>query len=129
MAILEASRVWGYQDEAPCRGYICRMIQNNVIFFKKMPIQFSPALTRSPSTLPSFFGLSLPTTTKRGNNSSPPCTVAHGTEVSAFGLLVITVFATPAAHVTKTTHGSACPFHFPGTIHYRLPSPVMGRRF
>lgn len=26
--------MWGYQDEAPCLGYICRMIQNNVIIFR-----------------------------------------------------------------------------------------------
>ena len=34
VAILEASRVWGYQDGAPCLGYICRTIQNNVIIFR-----------------------------------------------------------------------------------------------
>ena len=35
-------------------------------------------------------------------------TVAHGTEVSAFGLLAFfAIFATHAAHVTETTHGSA----------------------
>ena len=37
---------------------------------------------------------------------APPA-VAHGTEVSAFGLLEIAVFTTPAAHVMETTHGSA----------------------
>ena len=36
-----------------------------------------------------------------------PSTVSHGTEVSAFGLLVNAVFATHAALVTETTHGSA----------------------
>ena len=34
-------------------------------------------------------------------------TVSHGTEVNAFGLLVNAAFATHAAPVTKTTHGSA----------------------
>ena len=39
-----------------------------------------------------------------------PCpvrTVSHGTEVSAFGLLVNAVFPTHPAPVTETTHGSA----------------------
>ena len=37
----------------------------------------------------------------------PPPTVAHGTEVSAFGLLEIAVFTTSAVYVMETTHGSA----------------------
>ena len=36
-----------------------------------------------------------------------PGTVSHGTEVNAFGLLVNAAFATRAAPVTETTHGSA----------------------
>lgn len=34
VAILEASRVWEYQDEVPCLGYICKTKQNNVIIFR-----------------------------------------------------------------------------------------------
>ena len=26
--------MWGYQDGVPCLGYICRMIQNNIIIFR-----------------------------------------------------------------------------------------------
>ena len=36
-----------------------------------------------------------------------PCTVIHGTEVSAFGLLEIAAFATRAPRVTEITLGSA----------------------
>lgn len=42
--------MWGYQDGVPCLGYICRMIQNNIIIFRV----FNQSLFITNGIRPSF---------------------------------------------------------------------------